>query len=126
MANCKMPGGKPIWHANLEDVKLSDMFGFVQALIVVPKNTHKPFLPKRDPEVNSLKFPDGIICGVYFTEEFKYAETLGYVVSVACGYLFEPMGTPFKSYVDDLYNRRLKAKKDGDKVAAFQYKILLK
>jgi hypothetical protein len=33
----KFPGGKPVWHSDLSDRKLSDLFGFVEALVLSPQ-----------------------------------------------------------------------------------------
>lgn len=58
MKHNKMPGGKPVWHKNLRDNKLEDMFGFIEALIYAPKGMKRPFLPtKKDGKV--LLFPTG-------------------------------------------------------------------
>ena len=106
--------------------KLDDnMLGLVEALIIIPK-VDKPYLPTRHPEEKGLYYPTGPLFGVYFIEELKYAVTQGYTV-VACtsGYLFEPMDSPFDSYVIDLYARRLKAKGAGLKVYSYILKNLL-
>lgn len=80
----------PVWHGNLGDKARSDsMFGFREAYVVCPKNIKKPFLPYRDKEKNTLIFPTGEFVGVYFSEEFKYAKSLGYTVRPISGYLFE-------------------------------------
>ena len=109
MVGNKFPGGKPVWHSDLSKRKLDELFGFIEALVISP-STHKPFLPTRHPEEKSLYFPEGTIFGVHYTEELKYAETLGYKVIPCCGYLFEPMDSPFDSYVTDIYARSQKPK----------------
>jgi hypothetical protein len=125
MVGQKFPGGKPVWHSDLSDRKLSDLFGFVEALVLSPQ-TDRPFLPARLPDENGLYYPTGYMFGVYYTEELKYAETLGYkVITCCCGYLFEPMDSPFEKYVTDLYSRRLKAKAAGNITASYVFKSLL-
>lgn len=55
MQTRSMPGGKPQWHGNnLEDQKLSDLFGFIEAYVVCPNTIKKPFREK-----NTLIFPTG-------------------------------------------------------------------
>jgi hypothetical protein len=36
MKTFAMPGGKPVWHGNLEGLELDDMFGFIEAYVVCP------------------------------------------------------------------------------------------
>lgn len=128
-----MPGGKPVWHGNLGNTKFEDLFGFIKAYIECPDTLNKPFLPARDygddddmDMVNKVKssksrdssqsillFPTGQWVGVYFTEELKYAEKLGYIVKPICGYTYDRMKTPFSGYVNSFYDKRLEAKKEG-------------
>lgn len=125
MVGLKFPAGKPVWHSDLSDKKLADLFGFVEALVISPK-ADRPFLPTRHPEEKGLYFPTGTMFGVYFTEELKYAESIGYTVLIICGgYLFDKMDSPFDKYVTDLYARRLKAKAAGDIVGSYVIKNLL-
>jgi hypothetical protein len=56
-----------------------------------------------------------------FSEELKYAQSLGYTILPVSGYLFEKMDSPFHSYVNNLYECRLGAKKAGNKSMAFVY-----
>lgn len=49
MQTRSMPGGKPKWHGNnLEDRKLSDLFGFIEAYVVCPNTLKKPFREKKE------------------------------------------------------------------------------
>jgi hypothetical protein len=119
----KMPGGKPVWHADLSDRKLEDLFGFVEALVWSDDKEARPYLPTKRPKEGTLLFPVGSQFGVYFTEELKYAVKLGYTVTVCSGYLFEPIDSPFDSYVTDLYARRMKAKLLKNSVAALLFRL---
>jgi hypothetical protein len=55
----------------------------------------RPFLPYRQ-EDGTLIFPTGKFIGVYFTEELKYAESIGYRVYTLCGYHFKRIETLFQ------------------------------
>lgn len=125
MVGRKMPGGRPVWHRDLRKHKLADIFGFVEAFVIVGNQSNRPFLPTKHPVEKTLVFPDGTIFGTYFTEELKYAEKLGYKVIITCGYLFEPIDSPFDLYVNDLYTRRKEAKIALDTVSGYLYKLLL-
>lgn len=105
-------------------MELKDMFGFIKAIVISPDDMERPFLPFRR-EDNTLLFPTGKFLGVYFSEELKYAVTLGYRVFPLTGYLFTRMETPFKSFVNDIYKQRLEAKKNGEHAKAFIQKTLL-
>jgi len=104
-----MPGGVPVWHGNLEGKDLDSLFGFIEAYVVCPKTIKRPFLPFRDKNDTQL-FPTGSFVGVYYTEELKYARSIGYKVLPLNGYLFES---------------RLKARKEGNEALAYVYKILM-
>jgi hypothetical protein len=128
MESSDMPGGMPIWHSDLSEkacgMRLDDMFGFIKALVVCPDGMERPFLPFRGDD-KILLFPNGTFEGVYFSEELKYAVTLGYRVYTLSGYLFTRMESPFKGFVNELYQKRLEAKKKGEKAKAFILKTTM-
>lgn len=124
MKTFAMPGGKPVWHGNLEGLELDDMFGFIEAYVVCPTTITRPFLPYKK-QNNTLLFPTGKFWGVYYSEELKYARDLGYQIIPLRGYLFEEMISPFESFVSDLFASRQEAKKSGDDAMAYVYKILM-
>ncbi|GJW28586.1 DNA polymerase-like protein [Tanacetum coccineum] len=64
-------------------------------------------------------------CGVYYSEELKYAVGLGYKVVLISGYLFERKESPFKDFVRPLFLSRLKARKEGNDALSYVYKILM-
>ena len=51
MKTFSMPGGKPVWHGNLEKKNqydiLENMYGFFEAHIVCPISIKRPFLPSQ-------------------------------------------------------------------------------
>jgi len=125
MKSFRMPGGKPVWHGNLEDQDLSNLFGFIEAYVVCPPTISRPFLPYRDPKTKTLIFPTGKFVGVYYSEELKYAKELGYDILPLQGYMFEEKETPMGNFVVDMYSQRLEAKKTGDEAMSFVYKTLM-
>ncbi|KAJ8746889.1 hypothetical protein K2173_010161 (mitochondrion) [Erythroxylum novogranatense] len=124
MKEYPMPGGKPVWHANFEGMDLDSLFGFIEAYVVCPETIKKPFLPYRDKN-NTLIFPTGEFVGVYYSEELKFARSLGYTVIPISGYLFEKKESPFREFVSSLYENRLVAKQSGNEALAYVYKILM-
>lgn len=125
MQEYPMPGGEPVWHSNLVGKELDDsLFGFIEAYIECPATINKPFLPYKDKN-GTLIFPTGKFVGVYYTEELKYAKSLGYTVLPISGYLYEKKESPFKDFVTTLFQNRLEAKKTGNDAMSYVYKILM-
>lgn len=119
-----MPAGAPVWRTSLEDQPLESLFGFFEALVQCPDTMERPFLPYRSKE-GSLLFPTGAFRGVYFSEELKYAITLGYQITVLRGYVFERKRSPFEHFVNDLYASRIEAKSTGNEPLSYLYKLIL-
>lgn len=124
MQGYKLPGGKPVWHKNLSRVELDDVCGFVLAHVECPRTMDKPYLPYRT-ERNTLIYPTGEWLAVYYSEELKFARTLGYKIIPVEGYLFEEKDSPFGEYVTTLYQSRLKAKGENNLGMSFVYKQLM-
>ncbi|KAL8146228.1 hypothetical protein AgCh_004100 [Apium graveolens] len=101
-----MPAGKPVWNTDLKNNDLGTLYGFIEAYVECLDSLNKPFLPYRDLETGSLLFSIGYFVGVYYNEELKYARTLGYKVYTLRGYLFKKAESPFKTFVNDIYNSR--------------------
>lgn len=120
-----MPGGAAKWHYNLENADLDTLFGFVLAYVECPDTIDKPFLPYRNPRTNALLFPTGQFEGVYFTEELKFARTLGYKIVPKYGYLFYKKESPFKDFIASIYASRKQAKNANDEAISYIYKILM-
>ena len=124
MKEYTMPGGKPVWDGNLVYKEIDSLFGFIEAFVSCPFSVKKPFLPVRGKD-GTLLFPTGDFVGVYYSEELKYAKSLGYTVIPLSGYLFEKKESPFKEYVNYHFESRLQARKDGTEALSFVYKILM-
>lgn len=87
--------------------KLKNTFGFIYASIYVPSGLKYKPLPIRLDEV--LATPSGHILGVYFSEELKYAESLGCIINVHKAYIFSKKYL-FNKYVEDVYAEKAVAK----------------
>ncbi|KAF3433473.1 hypothetical protein FNV43_RR24575 [Rhamnella rubrinervis] len=99
MRSYPMPGGKLVWLGNLEGQDLDNLFGFIEAYIVCPRNTTRPSLPYRDDKNQTLHFPTG--------------------------YLFEKMPSRFGGFVSSLFKKRQEAKRTGNNAMSYVYKILM-
>ena len=55
---------------------------------------------------STLLFPLGKWSGWYFSEEIKYARTLGYTCTFIQGYTYKEYGTPLAQYANFIYNQR--------------------
>jgi len=126
MKSYPMPGGKPVWHGNLEGQDLDSLYGFIEAYVECPRNITRPFLPYRDENKKTLIFPTGNFVGVYYSEELKYARDIGYRIIPLSGYLFEKMNSsPFGSFVSTIFEKRQDAKRTGNDAMSYIYKILM-
>lgn len=85
------------------NVNLNKFFGYAEATIYVPPTLEYKLLPVRN--ADNLSTPSGYINGVYFSEELKYAESIGCTVKVQKGYEFSAEYI-FNKYVDDLYEKK--------------------
>jgi len=122
MKNYPMPIGKPKWDNKLHIKELNNLFGFIDAYVVCPEDIQdNPFLPYKGKD-STLIFGTGAFRGVYFSEELKYAKSIGYEVFLIRGYLGEGL---FNSYITELYDKRLNAKKEGNDGLSYVYKILM-
>ena len=124
MKTYHMPGGKPVWYGNLEGQELSQLYGFIEAYVVCPSTITRPFLPYKDSN-DTLLFPTGKFVGVYYSEELKYARTLGYTILPLRGYLFDEKPSPFDGFVSSLFSLRQEARRAGHESTAYGYKILM-
>jgi hypothetical protein len=62
---------------------------------------------------------------VYYSEELKYARSLGYTILPLRGYLFEETPSPFDGFVSSLFSLRQEARRAGHESTAYGYKILM-
>ncbi len=97
-----MPLGLPKVVIADKSTKIVDtFFGFIECEVETPNFLYYPVLPiEKD---NGLIFPLGRFSGVWFSEELKYAQSLGYkIIKVKMAFSFE-RGNIFKDYVSEYY-----------------------
>nr|YP_010736377.1 DNA-directed DNA polymerase [Zygnema circumcarinatum]QKQ14707.1 DNA-directed DNA polymerase [Zygnema circumcarinatum]WEL36350.1 DNA-directed DNA polymerase [Zygnema circumcarinatum] len=116
-----MPVGRPRPLARCEGMPLSELFGFVDAVIECPKSIVRPFLPVRT-ETSGVIYPTGRFQGVYFSEELLFAQKLGYKVLPIRALLFDRGPSPLMQFVDDFYQMRLQAKLENKQASQLLYK----
>lgn len=83
---------------------IENFFGFVEAQVYSPP-LNRPFLSIRTRD-GSLVSPIGTFSGHFFSEEIKYALTLGYRFYFIRGYEFSSSDSFFTDYVDEFYKIR--------------------
>lgn len=104
-----------------------DVFGFWDAEVEVPymKIPPLPALVKVN-KFPKLLFGFGRMRGVWDSNELNYALSLGCkILKVHKGLTFEKGSMLFKDYVNDIYGRRLKAKKEKDDFSNILCKLFL-
>jgi hypothetical protein len=91
---------------------LKELFGFAEAIIEVPEGIKIPVLPLKANINGSEKliFPTGTFRSVFFSEELRYAESLGYKIKLIKGLSFEKSNDLFYEYVQNFYNKKLNGK----------------
>jgi DNA polymerase type B, organellar and viral len=88
------------YHHGMSFIKLENFFGFCLALIECPLNIKRPVLPYK--HLGKTIYPNGTWLGVYFSEELKAVEKLGYKITLIKGYEFSKMNL-FSTYINDFY-----------------------
>lgn len=102
MKSFHMPIGVGQW-VDISDI--DNFFGFVKVEVTSPEYDHKPFLNYYDDKLGLIA-PLGTWVEVYFSEEIKYALTLGYKFKYLKGLSYSK-GIIFDKFVDSLYGLRL-------------------
>jgi len=117
MSNSNMPVGKPIKvHVeSSKDFDINIFFGFIKVKVKCPENLYIPFLTVKHDEYGLIS-PVGEWEDVYFSEEIKYAITLGYSFEYIEYYQFQK-DIIFNNYVQDMYNKRLMYKESKPALA---------
>ena len=83
------------------NIKLEDIFGFVEARITTPNNIEIQLLPYKID--NETIHPIGSWIGVYFTEELKIIAKYGYKIELIKVYKFSKANI-FNNYIHHFYN----------------------
>lgn len=89
------------YYHNMNHIKLENFFGFCLAEINCPDSIMKPMLPYRY-EYNTI-YPTGSWIGVYFSEELKAVQALGYQITLLKGYEFSQIDL-FSNYINHFFN----------------------
>jgi hypothetical protein len=91
--------GRFLNESELSNIDIKSFFGFVEVRVNTSE-TNFPILPKRHKE-GGLAFPNGIIEGVYFSEELRYALENGYeLLEIKRACEFDKGEGLFDSYVN--------------------------
>jgi hypothetical protein len=92
------------FYHNMRFIKLENFFGFCLAQIYCPKNI-RPVLPYR--YEGKTIHPTGSWIGVYFSEELKAVQKLGYEITLIKGYEFTKLDL-FSNYIKHFYSIKKK------------------
>lgn len=89
------------FHKNMDNIDLNNFFGFIEVEVTCPINMLRPVLPFKF-EGKTI-YPVGNWTGIYFSEELKAVEYLGYKFKLIKGYEFSKANI-FDTYVDHFFN----------------------
>jgi hypothetical protein len=89
------------FHKNMENINLNEFFGYIEVEVTCPNTLTRPVLPFKF-EGKTI-YPVGTWKAVYFSEELKAVEHLGYKFKLIRGYEFSK-GNLFDNYVDHFFN----------------------
>lgn len=87
-------------------------YGVTRCRVIAP-DIDKPLLPYRCPKSKKLLFPTGEFQGTYNNNELLKALQLGYKITPLQQIIYTRNTDMFKRYIDELYNLRLKYKKEN-------------
>jgi len=108
MSQNDMPIGEGRWLTCNNDFEINKFYGFLEVEVETPHDEYCPFLTRKD-EKRGLIAPLGNWIDIYFSEEIKFAITLGYKFKYFKGISYQ-RGKPFLTFVSSLYNERVKQK----------------
>ena len=94
-----------------ENINLNSFFGFAEAEVTCPEDLYIPFLTKYEKD-RGLISPTGCWTGVFFSEELKLAQKLGYKIKILRGVSYEKKPL-FVGIIDKFYGMRLKYPKES-------------
>lgn len=98
--------------------------GVWKCRVRVPKDMYMPPLPVK--HNMKLIFPTGDFTGQWTIYEIEYAKSCGVeVLEYIEGCIFEDGGYVFKSFINSLYELRLEAKRNKDKVTDTMTKLIM-
>nr|QWO71444.1 DNA polymerase [Termitomyces sp. T8] len=118
-----MPGGLPRISS---ETNLDKIFGFVETIVEAPteRELKIPILPVKKDELTVLF--RGTIKGIFFSEELKYAVSVGYKIHKILSCVeFDRVEGVFNDYINDIYKCKTKSEQEGNKENRFIFKLLL-
>lgn len=121
MRNNDMPVGYGEWVKDLNNIDISNFFGFLEVTVCVPEDEYMPLLGIK--LEGRLTYPTGTFITTVFSEELKLAISEGVKVEKVHSALKFERGRIFKKYINTLYKRRLKCIENGDSVGSYVLKI---
>ena len=124
MINNDMPLGVGKWVQNKSWswIKKSNKLGFVDCTVIIKQ----PGLPYRRNVGSGLITPVGEVRGVYTTEELKFHETRGAIITrVFAALLYPYRGVIFKEFIERLHAMRCDAKTKGNDAMSLCVKLLM-
>lgn len=105
-----------------------DQLGIYEITIKSPDDIYIPVLGVKADCGNGLKyiFPKGVIRGYFCSPEINLALKEGYkILKVHSGKVYKNGGKIFKTFVNDLYEKRLEAKRDKKGADEIIYKLMM-
>ena len=96
-----MPFNLLKFHSNMDNINLNNFFGFIEVEVTCPIDMLKPVLPFKF-EGKTI-YPVGTWTAIYFSEELKAVQSLGYQFKLIRGYEFSKTDL-FSTYVDHFFN----------------------
>jgi hypothetical protein len=89
------------FHKNMDNINLNNFFGFIEVEVTCPIDMLRPVLPFK--YMDKTIYPTGTWTAIYFSEELKAVEKLGYRFKLIRGYEFSKANI-FNEYVDHFFN----------------------
>jgi hypothetical protein len=89
------------FHKDMSGINLKDFFGYILVEVYCPTSMLRPVLPFKYND--RTIYPTGVWKGVYFSEELKAVEKLGYEFKLIKGYEFSKSNL-FGEYVNHFFN----------------------
>lgn len=112
-----------VWNEQGTERNIKKYEGCTRVIMYCPKEMKYPLLPMRIE--GKLIFPTGRIEGVFTHIEIRRALELGYeLLKIQEQLIYKKTWYPFREYVNDLYEKRMKYKKEKNKMELV-YKLLL-
>jgi hypothetical protein len=96
-----MPFNLIKFHKNMNGINLNNFFGFIEVEVTCPLDMLKPVLPFK--VEGKTIYPVGNWTAIYFSEELKAVQSLGYKFKLIRGYEFSKTNL-FNEYVDHFFN----------------------